>query len=102
MRYLLFAVFGMFIIKGVTAHTVIHAHITTASYADTSRPGAGKPVVTDSTELSDSTLLPAGDTTVKYSGGNSSAGGRVQVKGYYRKNGTYVKPHTRSAPRSHH
>ena len=28
-----------------------------------------------------------------------SSGGPVQVKGYYRKNGTYVKPHTRSAPR---
>lgn len=25
--------------------------------------------------------------------------GRVDVKGYYRKDGTYVKPHTRSAPR---
>ncbi|MEN5086121.1 hypothetical protein ABE426_06595 [Sphingobacterium faecium] len=30
---------------------------------------------------------------------SSSSGGSVQVKGYYRKNGTYVKPHTRSAPR---
>jgi hypothetical protein len=30
-----------------------------------------------------------------------SAGGPVQVKGYYRKNGTYVQPHTRSAPRRH-
>jgi hypothetical protein len=29
----------------------------------------------------------------------SSSGGTVQVKGYYRKNGTYVKPHTRSAPK---
>lgn len=29
----------------------------------------------------------------------SSSGGPVQVKGYYRKNGTYVRPHTRSAPR---
>ncbi len=28
-----------------------------------------------------------------------SSGGTVQVKGYYRKNGTYVRPHTRSAPR---
>ncbi|MFA6057527.1 MAG: hypothetical protein WC756_04965 [Taibaiella sp.] len=27
-------------------------------------------------------------------------GGRVRVKGYYRKNGTYVRPHTRSAPHS--
>lgn len=30
---------------------------------------------------------------------SSSSGGTVNVKGYYRKNGTYVKPHTRSAPR---
>lgn len=29
----------------------------------------------------------------------SSSGGSVQVKGYYRKNGTYVRPHTRNAPR---
>ncbi|MHB1308783.1 MAG: hypothetical protein ACYC23_17025 [Limisphaerales bacterium] len=32
-----------------------------------------------------------------YSGGNSG-GGRVQVRGYYRKNGTYVSPHPRRAP----
>ncbi len=30
---------------------------------------------------------------------SSSSGGQVQVKGYTRKDGTYVKPHTRSAPR---
>lgn len=30
---------------------------------------------------------------------SSYSGGRVQVRGYYRKNGTYVSPHTRSAPR---
>ncbi|MVZ60919.1 hypothetical protein [Sphingobacterium humi] len=28
-----------------------------------------------------------------------ASGGTVHVKGYYRKNGTYVRPHTRSAPR---
>ena len=32
-------------------------------------------------------------------GSRSSSGGSVQVKGYARKDGTYVKPHTRSAPR---
>lgn len=31
-----------------------------------------------------------------------NAGGTVNVKGYYRKNGTYVKPHTRSAPTRRH
>lgn len=37
----------------------------------------------------------------KSSSENSNFGnGTVKVKGYYRKNGTYVKPHTRSAPRS--
>jgi hypothetical protein len=29
----------------------------------------------------------------------SSNGGSVSVKGYYRKDGTYVKPHTRSTPK---
>ena len=33
--------------------------------------------------------------------GTSTSGGAVQVKGYRRKDGTYVKPHTRSAPRRH-
>lgn len=28
-----------------------------------------------------------------------STGGRVHVRGYYRKDGTYVRPHTRSRPR---
>ncbi len=31
--------------------------------------------------------------------GSKSSDGTVQVKGYYRKDGTYVKPHTRKAPR---
>lgn len=31
----------------------------------------------------------------------TSTGGTVNVKGYYRKDGTYVQPHTRSAPRKH-
>lgn len=30
---------------------------------------------------------------------STSSGGSVSVKGYYRKDGTYVKPHTRSAPK---
>jgi hypothetical protein len=30
---------------------------------------------------------------------SSPSGGPVHVNGYYRKNGTYVQPHTRSAPR---
>jgi len=30
---------------------------------------------------------------------STSSGGSVQVNGYYRKDGTYVRPHTRSAPR---
>lgn len=30
---------------------------------------------------------------------STNSGGSVSVKGYYRKDGTYVKPHTRSAPK---
>lgn len=32
---------------------------------------------------------------------STSSGGTVHVKGYTRKDGTYVRPHTRSAPRKH-
>lgn len=32
------------------------------------------------------------------SGSSSSSGGTVHVKGYTRKDGTYVRPHTRSSP----
>ena len=38
-------------------------------------------------------------STSSYYNSSSSSGKTVNVKGYYRKNGTYVKPHTRSAPR---
>jgi len=48
-----------------------------------------------------------GYTTVKpakknsYTSNSSTpSGGSVNVKGYYRKNGTYVSPHTRSSPKS--
>lgn len=30
--------------------------------------------------------------------GSDSYAGTVRVKGYYRKDGTYVQPHTRTAP----
>ena len=33
-----------------------------------------------------------------YTSSGSYSGKTVHVRGYYRKNGTYVKPHTRSAP----
>ena len=41
-------------------------------------------------------------TIADYSGSkNTSSSGSVSVKGYTKKDGTYVKPHTRSAPRHH-
>ena len=36
---------------------------------------------------------------VAYGGNSSNGGGSVQVRGYYRKNGTYVGPHSRSPRR---
>jgi hypothetical protein len=35
-----------------------------------------------------------------FAGGKKGSGGDVSVKGYYRKDGTYVQPHKRSAPDS--
>ena len=37
-------------------------------------------------------------TTATSSGSNTTPGTDVHVRGYYRKDGTYVRPHTRSAP----
>lgn len=45
----------------------------------------------------ESTTTSSGSSTYNYSR-SSSSGGSVHVKGYYRKNGTYVTPHTRSSP----
>lgn len=39
-------------------------------------------------------------SSTKSSSNYSSPGKTVNVKGYYRKNGTYVRPHTRSSPGS--
>ncbi|RVT77560.1 hypothetical protein EOD40_07085 [Flavobacterium sufflavum] len=39
------------------------------------------------------------NSTYNYSSTSYDRPKTVNVKGYYRKNGTYVKPHTRSAPR---
>ena len=39
-------------------------------------------------------------SSTRSSSNYSSPGKTVNVKGYYRKNGTYVKPHTRSSPGS--
>jgi len=61
------------------------------NYADTARPKVIKPL-RDSTSVEDSTIVAA-DTT-----GNGSSKS-VHVKGYYRKDGKYVAPYTRSAPR---
>lgn len=47
--------------------------------------------------LESSSLRETKESNSNYS---TSTGGSVSVKGYYRKNGTYVRPYTRSAPRS--
>ena len=48
-------------------------------------------------------LVTLTDTTSRISTARSytPSSGTVYVKGYYRKDGTYVKPHTRSAPKRH-
>lgn len=40
----------------------------------------------------------AGGASLEAKGGSKSGGGKVTVKGHVRKDGTYVPPHTRSAP----
>ncbi|WP_155989998.1 hypothetical protein [Terrimonas ferruginea] len=42
--------------------------------------------------------LNTGNKSTRTASTPPSSGGPVQVKGYYRSNGTYVQPHTRSSP----
>ncbi len=44
----------------------------------------------------------ADDSESRPSVAPSTSGGPVQVRGYRRRDGTYVRPHTRSRPRSRH
>jgi hypothetical protein len=44
---------------------------------------------------------PSSDSAPSYGGTSPSGGGTVHVDGYYRKDGTYVRPHTRRAPCSY-
>jgi hypothetical protein len=43
-------------------------------------------------------VLFAGGASLEAKGGSKSSGGKITVKGHVRKDGTYVPPHTRSAP----
>ena len=45
-------------------------------------------------------IVVAAWTADTFAGGKKGGGGDVGVKGYTRKDGTYVAPHTRSAPDS--
>ena len=102
MKYLFFDVLVFFACQKLTANSNTLPKKTHTNFADTTKPLAGKAPADSTDDLSDSTLL-ASDSTggTKYKP-SSNTGGRVSVKGYYRKNGTYVKPYTRSAPKSHH
>jgi hypothetical protein len=45
------------------------------------------------------TTTRSSTSTTAKSSYTPGSGAPVQVKGYYRKDGTYVRPHTRSAPK---
>jgi len=55
---------------------------------------------TSGSQSSSSQSSSTSNSTYNYSSSNYSTRPKtVNVKGYYRKDGTYVRPHTRSAPR---
>lgn len=54
---------------------------------------------TPSTDYSKSNYSESSSSNIYKSNSSSYKSKTVNVKGYYRKNGNYVKPHTRSSPR---
>ena len=59
-------------------------------------PVAQPQTLQPSTPTSSQSVAPQRSYSSGGGGSDSSGGGRVQVKGYTRKDGTYVRPHTRS------
>lgn len=52
------------------------------------------------TSLSDDAFARGKGRGSGYGGGSHSGGGHVDVKPHFRKDGTYVRPHRRTAPNS--
>jgi hypothetical protein len=59
---------------------------------------ADSPLYVTGESSSSTSPTTSSSTTRSTASGTTSSGKTVHVKGYYRKNGTYVQPHTRSAP----
>jgi len=58
-----------------------------------------KPAKNEAVQSSTSSTSQPATSSPSFLSPNTSAGTEVNVKGYYRKDGTYVPPHTRSAPK---
>lgn len=81
----------------------INSHQTSTTKTNTaakpSNPGNTVATTSPSTPEPTTTYTPWNNSDLAYSRGGASGGGRVYVRGYTRKDGTYVQPHTRSKPR---
>lgn len=67
------------------------------------RNGQSEEQLIKDTRIADETPKLKDGNTKKYKSSSKESdynNGAVKVKGYYRKNGTYVRPHTRSVPKS--
>lgn len=74
----------------------VRAKTATLPLSETTPPA----VVDSESATSPTPLVPEPSERVSPSTSTpSTTGGPVQVRGYYRKDGTYVRPHTRRAPR---
>jgi hypothetical protein len=71
--------------------------ITVSKESVAEKKTATKPLASDDEQLGQ---WNGDDLRYARSGKSKSSGGSVYVRGYTRKDGTYVQPHTRSSPRS--
>lgn len=62
-------------------------------------PRYSNPIFSSNSDNNNSNRSNSSNSSYTKSSTKASTGGTVNVKGYTRKNGTYVAPHTRSAPR---
>jgi hypothetical protein len=77
--------------SGMSSDTINQSSDSISQSSDSISPKSNS-----STKNSSSSASPKSSVSPKKS---SSSSGSVNVKGYTRKDGTYVKPHTRKAPK---
>jgi hypothetical protein len=85
---------------GARKQSALAAQVVAKAAADAAAAVASAPPAPESVAAAPPTTTSPIGSALSSGATTSGSGGSVHVKGYTRKDGTYVRPHTRKSPRS--